>query len=86
MTYDEIYAKLQDGTYKLDGSLVVTAEAVRTGDKWFTPFYVLEVYENGIWTRTASGFGSSCSVTGSAVPMRLTWKWSLIKGSRFIIR
>ena len=83
---EPVQSSVEDGIYRLDGSLEITADAARIGDKWFEPFYILKMYENGVWKRTASGFGRSCRVTGGAAPMRLTWKWSLIKGTRFIIR
>ena len=70
-----VQGSVEDGAYNLTGSWTVTADTVRINGKRLEPFYTLETYADGVWTRTASGRGHSYSVTSGVTPQRLTWKW-----------
>ncbi|MBR2837368.1 MAG: hypothetical protein IKE55_01145 [Kiritimatiellae bacterium] len=80
-----VRSSVEDGKYNLTGSVMVTADAVSIGGVKHVPSYVLETCEDGHWTRMATYDGGSFTVTGGAVPQRLTCKW-LPKGSFLIIR
>ena len=66
--------------------MTVTADTVLIGGKKYLPAYVLETYDNGIWTQTAQSRGGSFTVTANGtVKQRLTCKW-MPKGTVLIIR
>ena len=80
-----VQSSVEDGKYNLTGSVTVTADAVRIDGVKYVPSYVLETYENGGWTYTASGSGDSFAVTAGDKPQRLTCKW-MPRGAVIIIR
>ena len=75
---EAVQGSIEDGAYNLTGSRTVTADTVRINGKRLEPFYTLETYADGVWTRTASGRGHSYNVTGGATPVRLTWRWQSV--------
>ena len=82
---EAVQCSIEDGNYKLTGSVTVTADVVRINGRKYVPYYVLETYENDAWTPTDRGDGASFTVTAGAKPQRLTCKWSP-KGLSLLIK
>ena len=72
---ETVQSSVEDGVYNLAGYVTVKSGTLRIGGIKYAPSFVLETYEDGVWTYTASGKGSSYTVTGGSVPQRLTCKW-----------
>ena len=74
---EAVQSSVEDGVYNLTGSVMVMADTVQIGGKRYSPFYVLETYDNGVWTQTARGRGESFTVTASgSAKQRLTCRWA----------